>query len=53
VIAGSEKIAEMGGGFGKDIRGGNADYLEAFALAVGDEKGFGLARIVDQKSRSA
>jgi hypothetical protein len=53
VLSGSEEFAEMGSGLGNRVRGGDADDVEAFALAVGDEEGLGLARVGDQKSRSA
>ena len=52
-MAGGKEFAEMGSGFGKRVRGGDADNIEALALAVADEEGFRLGRIGDQKSRSA
>ena len=52
-MAGSKEFAEVGGGLGERIRGGDADDVEALALAVGDDEGFRLRRIGDQKSRSA
>ena len=40
-------------GFGNGIGRGDADDVEAFPPAVGDQSGSGGRRILDQKSRSA
>ena len=48
-----EEGSEMRGGFGNRVRRGNADNVEALALAIGDQEGFRLVWILDQKSRSA
>jgi hypothetical protein len=53
VTACSEKLAKVGGGLRKRVCGGDADNVEALALAVSNDEGFRLGRVGDQKSRSA
>jgi hypothetical protein len=53
VAAGGEEFAEARRGFSHRIGRGNADDVEAVALAVGDDPGFRLVGVFDQKSRSA
>jgi len=48
-----EELGEAGGGLGDRVRRGDADDVEAFALAIGNQEGFGRAGVLDQKSRSA
>jgi hypothetical protein len=53
VAAGGEKFAETRGGIRDRVGRGDADNVEAVALAVSDDPGFRLAGVSDQKSRSA
>jgi hypothetical protein len=53
VAAGNEEFAEAFRRLRNRARCGNADDIETLAFAVGNEEGFRLARVSDQKSRSA
>jgi hypothetical protein len=52
-MAFGEKGAEPGGGLRGGVGRGNADRVEAFAVAVSNQESLGGSRIVDQKSRLA
>jgi hypothetical protein len=53
VAAGVQEFAEARRGFRDCIRRSDADDVEAFAFAVGDEIRLRLGDVRDQKSRSA